>query len=66
MTRLQRIEYQREYYSTHKAEARAYHQKNREKRNAYSRQYYKQNKWKWEDFYSPRAIVKGAKECTTR
>lgn len=62
MTHLQRLEYQREYYRTHKAEQHAYYMKNREKSKAYHKKYYRENKWRWEDFYKPRAIIKGARE----
>ena len=61
MTHLKRMEYQREYYRTHKAEARAYYKKNRARYIAYSRKYYREHKAMWEDFYTPRAIVKAAK-----
>jgi len=62
MTHLQKIEYQREYYRTHKEQAKAYYEKNREKYKKYFHKYYKDNKWRWEDFYTPRAIRKGADE----
>ena len=59
MTHLQRLEYQREYNRKHKAERKAYYQKNKEKINAYSRKYYRENKWLWEDFYNIKKITGG-------
>jgi hypothetical protein len=62
MTHVQRLEYQREYYRTHKEQYKAYAKKVQKKRQAYNRKYYRENKWKWEEFYIPRAIVKAAKK----
>lgn len=62
MTHLQRLEYQREYNRKHKEQHKAYYQKNKERFNAYSRKYYKENKWKWDEIYLPRGIVKAAKK----
>lgn len=59
---LQLRQAQRKYYHKHKDKARAYYEKNKERINAYSREYYHDCKWKWEDFYRPRAIIKAAKE----
>ena len=61
MTHYQKLEYQRRYNAEHKEQLKAYYLKNKKKINAYSKKYYKENKWKWEDFYIPRAIIKGAK-----
>ena len=67
MTHAQRLQYQREYYRTHKAEAQAYYQKNREKKKEYNWKYYRKNKFMWKEVYTPRAelkaIKKGAAEC---
>jgi hypothetical protein len=62
MTHLQRLEYQRKYNQAHKEQRKAYYEKNREKYNAYNRKYYRENKNLWEEFYSPRAIVKAARK----
>lgn len=62
MTHQQRLEYQREYYRTHKEQAKAYYERNKAKYKKYSREYYQDYKWKWEDFYIPRAIKKAANE----
>jgi len=62
MTHLQRLEYQREYNRTHKEERKAYYEKNRDKYRAYCKKYYQENKDLWEDFYRPRAIIRGAKK----
>lgn len=62
MTHLQRLEYQRNYYRTHKAEAKAYYEKVKDKRKAYNKRYYRENKWKWEEIYIPRGIVRDAKK----
>lgn len=62
MTHVQRLEYQRNYYYTHKEQAKAYYQKTKKKRQAYNKKYYRENKWKWEEFYTPRAIAKEAKK----
>ena len=51
----------REYYKTHKEQEKAYREKNREKYMAYNKKYYRENKDLWQDFYRPRAIIKGAK-----
>ena len=60
MTHYQKLEYQRKYHEEHKEQEKAYYEKNRAKYNAYCRNYYKQNKWRWED-YKVKAIIKGAK-----
>ena len=65
MTHLQRLEYQREWHRKHKEHNKQYYEQNKERIKAYCRQYYKDNKWKWEDFYRPRAIRKGADEIKT-
>ncbi len=67
MTHVQRLEYQREYYRTHKEQYKAYARKNKKKIQAYNKKYYRANKWKWEENYIPRQIVKQAKkqEATT-
>ena len=62
MTHAQRLQYQREYYRTHKEQAKAYYQKNREKKLAYNKKYYKENKFMWEDFYTPRQKIRDAKK----
>lgn len=62
MTHVQRLEYQRNYYYTHKEQAKAYYKKTKKKRQAYNKKYYQENKWKWEEFYTPRAMLKAAKE----
>lgn len=62
MTHLQKLEYQREYYRTHKEQAKAYARKNQKKIQSYNKKYYRENKWKWEEFYIPRQIVKQAKK----
>ena len=62
MTHLQRLEYQRKYAATHKEQSKAYYQKNKKRINAYSRKYYKENKFMWEEFYTPRAIIKAARK----
>ena len=54
-------EKRREYYKTHKEQEKAYREKNREKYIAYNKKYYRENKDLWQDFYRPRAIIKGAK-----
>ena len=54
-------EQQRIYNEEHKEERKAYYQKNREKYIAYCKKYYRENKDLWQDFYNPRAIIKGAK-----
>ena len=59
-------EKRREYYKTHKEQVKAYYQKNKEKINAYSKKYYLENKDLWQDFYRPRAIIKGAKKVLTK
>ncbi len=56
-------EKRREYYKTHKEQEKTYRIKNREKLIAYNKKYYKENKWRWEEFYIPQAIIKGAKKC---
>ena len=61
MTHYQKLEYQRRYNAEHKEQLKAYYQKNKEKINAYSKKYYRKNKDMWQDIYSPRAIIKGAK-----
>lgn len=61
MTHLQRVEYQREYNKSHKEQLREYYDKNKAKINAYSRKYYRRNKWRWED-YNAKQIVKEARE----
>ena len=71
MTHVQRLEYQRNYYRTHKEQAKAYYEKTKKKRQAYNKKYYRQNKWKWDEIYIPRQIVKQAKkqeeaECKTQ
>ena len=71
MTHVQRLEYQREYYYTHKEQYKAYAKKNKKKIQAYNKKYYRENKWKWEEVYIPRQIVKQAKkqeeaECKTQ
>ena len=45
--------------------------KNKKKIQAYNKKYYRENKWKWEENYIPRQIVKQAKkqeeaECKTQ
>lgn len=62
MTHVQRLEYQRNYYYTHKEQAKAYYERTKKKRQAYNKKYYRENKWKWEEFYIPRQIVKQAKK----
>ena len=54
-------EKRREYHKTHKEQEKAYREKNREKYIAYNKKYYRENKDLWQDFYRPRAIIKGAK-----
>lgn len=61
MTHYQKLEYQRRYNAEHKEQIKAYYQKNKEKINAYCKKYYRENKWRWEDFYRPREIIKSAK-----
>ena len=56
-------EKRREYYKTHKEQEKAYREKHREKYIAYNKKYYRENKDLWQDFYRPRAIIKGAKKC---
>lgn len=62
MTHVQRLEYQRNYYRTHKEQAKAYYEKTKKKHQVYNKRYYRENKWKWEEIYIPRQIVKQAKE----
>lgn len=62
MTHAQRLEYQRNYYYTHKEQYKAYAKKNKKKIQAYNKKYYRENKWKWEEVYIPRQIVKQAKK----
>ena len=42
------------------------YEKNREKYMAYNKKYYRENKDLWQDFYRPRAIIKGAKKVLTK
>ena len=58
-------EKRREYYKTHKEQEKAYREANREKYIAYNKKYYRENKDLWQDFYRPRAIIKGAKKVLT-
>ena len=61
MTHYQKLEYQRRYNAEHKEQLKAYYQKNKEKINAYCKKYYRENKELWQEVYTPRAIIKGAK-----
>ena len=61
MTEEERKIYRREYYKTHKEQEKAYREANREKYMAYNKKYYRENKDLWQDFYIPRAIIKGAR-----
>ena len=56
-------QYRTEYHKTHKEQEKAYREKHREKYMAYNKKYYAENKDLWQDFYRPRAIIKGAKKC---
>ena len=60
MTHLQKLEYQREYYRTHKEQQLTYQKKYRQRNADYHKRYYRENKWKWEDFYHPRQKIKEA------
>ena len=51
-------EKRREYYKTHKEQEKTYYESHKDKINSYCRKYYRKNKWKWEDFYTPRARKK--------
>lgn len=62
MTHLQRLEYQREYNKTHKEERKQYYSKNKARINAYSKKYYRQNKWRWQDIYNVRQIIREAED----
>ena len=54
MTHYQRLEYQRQYHKEHREQEKAYYEANREKYNSYCRNYYQENKWRWEIKYRPK------------
>ena len=54
--------YQREYARTHKEQAKAYREAHIEKYKKYSKKYYRENKWLWEEFYNPQRLIKEANE----
>lgn len=57
-----RREYQKEYYRTHKEQCKAYYRKNAEKYKKYGKKYYRENKWRWQDFHNIRQIIREAKD----
>jgi hypothetical protein len=59
-------EKRREYYKTHREQERQYYKDHKEKYNAYNKKYYSENKDLWQDFYRPRAIIKGAKKSVDK
>lgn len=54
MTHYQKLEYQRKYHKEHREQEKAYYEANRGKYNEYCRNYYHENKWRWEIKYRPK------------